>query len=132
MFMAGKFSELECVVSGEVSLGEVRAHVFGSPVNPDAVELGTFDQVSIAVHTSAVTWKCHFCCTKSKHASCSSSSTTGMLKSNSCLFMLRPVRTEVLGIVSKRGYVNLIMYATSATDFGTRCISATGLIRCVD
>ena len=54
MFMAGELSELECVVSGEVSLREMRADVLGSPVNPDAVELSTFDQVSIAVHTGPV------------------------------------------------------------------------------
>ena len=45
--------------SGEVSLGEVRAHVFGSPVNPDAMELGTFDQVSIAVDTRPVAYALH-------------------------------------------------------------------------
>ena len=56
MFMAGELSELECVVSGEVSLREMRADVLGGPVNPDAVELGAIDQVSIAVHTGPVAY----------------------------------------------------------------------------
>ena len=43
MFMTGELSEFECVLSGEVSLGEVRADILGSTVNPDAVELGSFD-----------------------------------------------------------------------------------------
>ena len=56
MFMTWELSEFEYVLSGEVSVGEVRAHVFGSSVNPNAVELGTFDQVSIAVDTRPVAY----------------------------------------------------------------------------